>query len=261
MSDSLGDLARCAEVLGPRARVLAQTGSTNDDARAWAQAGAPHGSVVIADTQAQGRGRHGRVWSSPPGESLAMSVVLRPRVAPTALPPIALVAGLAARRAIDRRLPGPARVKWPNDVVAVEDKGVLRKLAGVLVEGAIAGARVDHVVVGIGINVARTEFPAELESIATSLARSGAEDLDRSALALDLLEALDDELAAWTLAPDTIGARLRPHDAIFGRPVLLEGQDGGQVLGVADGIAPDGRLRVLVGQELRLAHAGEVRLA
>lgn len=257
MTDSLGDLRRCSEVLGPRARVVARTGSTNDDARVWAQAGAPHGSVVVADTQDRGRGRHGRAWSSPPGDSVAMSIVLRPHVPPTALPPIALVAGLAARRAIAPRLPGNARVKWPNDVVVVEEKGALRKLAGVLVEGAIAGARVAHVVVGIGINVRRTAFPPELENVASSLLLSGATDLDRSALVLDVLAALDEELAAWTLAPQAIGARLAPHDAIAGRPVLLEGD----VLGVADGIAPDGRLRVLVGSELRLAQAGEVRLA
>jgi len=259
VSDLSPDLARCAEALAQRrrdARVVARTGSTNDDARAWAQSGAPHGAVVIADTQERGRGRHGRAWSSPPGESLALSVVLRPRVAPTALPPIALVAGLAARSAVARRLSAPVAVKWPNDLL-LDERGHLRKLAGVLVEGAIAGMRVDHVVVGIGINVARTEFPPELAHLATSLARAGATDLDRGSLALEVLDALDEELAAWTLAPETIGSRLRPHDAILGRAVLLEGD----VRGIADGIDPDGRLRVRVDDELRRAHAGEVRLA
>lgn len=253
------DLARCAEVLAARrrdARIVAKTGSTNDDARAWAQAGAPHGAVVIADTQERGRGRHGRAWSSPPGASLAMSVVLRPRLLPTALPPVALVAGLAARRAVASRLAHPPQVKWPNDVV-LEIEGELRKLAGVLVEGAIAGSRVDHVIIGIGINVARTEFPPELAHIATSLANAGAHDLDRGVLALDVLSALDAELEAFTLAPDAIGTRLRAHDAIRGRAVFLEGD----LRGVADGIEADGRLRVRIGDELRLAHAGEVRLS
>src|SRR5262249_30250157 len=148
---------RCAEAFAARGRacrVVAETGSTNDDARAWAADGAPHGATVIADTQRSGRGRHGRVWSSPSGESLAISIVLRPDLAPHSLPPVALVAGLATRRAIAERLTSRVQVKWPNDVVIQ-----MRKIAGVLVEGAIAGRRVDHVVVGIGINVARTEFP------------------------------------------------------------------------------------------------------
>lgn len=257
MADALlpDDLARCARELTRPARVVAITGSTNDDAREWARQGAPHGAVVIADAQDRGRGRHGRSWSSPPGASLAMSVVLRPRVPPTALPPIALVAGLAVRRAVAARLEHPVRVKWPNDVVLVTD-GELRKLSGVLVEGAIAGARVDHVVVGIGVNVGRSSFPPELEAIATSLARAGARDLDRGSLALAVLAALDEELEAFTLAPQAIGLRLAPHDAILGRDVVLENE----VRGVADGVEADGRLRVRVCDELRFAHAGEVRL-
>ncbi|MBI2393468.1 MAG: biotin--[acetyl-CoA-carboxylase] ligase [Deltaproteobacteria bacterium] len=255
------DLVRLRAALAERgrpARVVARTGSTNDDARAWAAQGAPHGAVIVADTQERGRGRHGRVWSSPPGDSLAISIVVRPRVAPSALPPLALVAGLAARRAIAARVEG-AKVKWPNDVVLVTSGGGLRKIAGVLVEGSIAGARVESAIVGVGVNVARAEFPPELVDLATSLARAGATDLarlDRCALALDLLDALDDELAAWTLSPESIGARLSPHDALRGRAVILE--SGAR--GVADGIEADGRLRVRVGEGTVHAHAGEVRL-
>jgi BirA family biotin operon repressor/biotin-[acetyl-CoA-carboxylase] ligase len=248
----LTDLMRCETVLtsrGRAVRVVAKTGSTNDDAKAWAADGAAHGAVVIADAQERGRGRHGRAWSTPPGETLAMSVVLRPRVAPSALAPITLVAGLAARDAIAARVPD-AKVKWPNDVWIGE-----RKIAGVLVEGSISASRVEYVVVGVGINVSRTEFPPEL--IATSLALEGAVDLDRGSLAIDLLDALDREVEAWLLAPSSIAARLEPYDALRGRAVILE--DGTR--GVASGIEPDGRLRVDCGRAVKLAHAGEVRLA
>jgi BirA family biotin operon repressor/biotin-[acetyl-CoA-carboxylase] ligase len=246
------DLVRCEQVLrarGRAVRVFETTGSTNDDAKAWAAEGAPHGAVVVADAQERGRGRHGRAWSTPPGESLALSVVLRPNVAPSQLPPIALVAGLAARAAVGARVEG-ALVKWPNDVWVAG-----RKIAGVLVEGSIAGSRVDHVVVGVGINVARTEFPPELH--ATSLALAGASDLDRGALAIDLLDALDRELDAWLAEPSSIASRLAPHDALRGRAVTLE--DGTR--GTAAGIEPDGRLRVECEGTVRLAHAGEVRVA
>jgi BirA family biotin operon repressor/biotin-[acetyl-CoA-carboxylase] ligase len=181
-----------------------------------------------------------------------MSIVLRPDLAPAALPPIALVAGLAARRAIAARVgDARARVKWPNDVV-VES----RKIAGILVEGAIAGTGVDHVVVGVGVNVARTEFPEELAH-ATSLAREGAADLDRGSLALDLCEALDDELAIFLRDPSSIGARVSAHDALRSVRLLLE--DGSRGLG--DGVESDGRLRIrLENGTIARAMAGEVRV-
>jgi BirA family transcriptional regulator, biotin operon repressor / biotin---[acetyl-CoA-carboxylase] ligase len=244
------DLERCALGLkkrGREARIVERTGSTNDDARMWAKEGAPAGAVVIADAQEHGRGRQGRSWSTPPGQTLAMSIVLRPHVAPNALPPIALVAGLAARTAIGARV-SAVMLKWPNDVVV---RG--KKIAGILVEGSIAGTRVESVVVGIGVNVARTSFPEGLN--ATSIALEGG-DVDRGTLALDVLDDLDRELAAWLASPDSIGARLQPHDCLRGHAVLMEG--GAE--GVADGIADDGRLRVRVGDSLVLAQAGEVSL-
>lgn len=250
-ADSMADLERCRAALSARGRavrLVATTGSTNDDAKSWASEGAPDGAVVIADAQERGRGRHGRVWSTPPGETLAISVVLRPHVAPSALPPVALVAGLATRSAIGARV-ADAKVKWPNDVWVGA-----RKIAGVLVEGAIGASRVEHVVVGIGINVARSEFPEGIS--ATSLALEGAADLDRGTLALALLDALDGELAHWLRAPASIAARLAPHDLLRGRAVVLE--DGTR--GTAAGIEPDGRLRVQCGGVVKLAHAGEVSL-
>lgn len=255
LPEDLQDLARALAARGVEARVLVSTGSTNDDARAWASEGARDRSVVVADAQDRGRGRHGRAWSSPSGASLAMSIVLRPALPPARLPTVALIAGLAVRRAIALRAPR-ARVKWPNDVV-VSTAGGLRKIAGVLVEGAFAGARVDHVVVGVGVNVARASFPPELEDRATSLAILGAEGsmLDRGALVIDLVEALDDELAAYLRAPEGLPARLAEHDALRGAEVTLEGGGGG----IADGIAPDGRLRVRTPSgAVALAAAGEV---
>lgn len=244
-----GDLRRCESALakqGRAARIVERTTSTNDDARMWARDGAAPGSVVIADAQDAGRGRQGRAWSTPPGETLAMSIVLRPQVAPSALPPIALVAGLAVREAIGARVRN-AMVKWPNDVV-VDGK----KIAGVLVEGAIAGSRVDFVVVGIGVNVDRRAFPREL--VATSIALEGG-DVDRCALVVDILGALDRELAAWLAAPSSIGARVGEHDFLRGRDVIVD-----ERIGVADGIADDGCLAVRIGNERVLAQAGEVRL-
>ena len=124
--------------------------STNDEALSRAAAGAPAWTVVRAASQSAGRGRRGRSFASPPGNSYT-SFVLRPEGAPERVAQIALVAGLAVAEAIARLAPGlPApRCKWPNDVLVDG-----HKVCGILVEASSSGERVDHVVVGIGINLA-----------------------------------------------------------------------------------------------------------
>jgi BirA family biotin operon repressor/biotin-[acetyl-CoA-carboxylase] ligase len=254
------DLALLASMLdriGVAARVVAETGSTNDDARAWAAEGAPDFAVVVADAQSRGRGRHGRSWSAPAGASLAVSIVVRPALAPAQLPPLSHVAGLAARTAIASRLPArDVAIKWPNDIVVRGgDAPVGRKIAGILVEGAIAGARVEHAIVGLGVNVARLDFPDDLAARATSLAVEGATSLDRGALVVDVVDALRAELARFVDAPTSIGARLAPFDALEGVRVRIEGG----ARGVGSGVASDGRLLVRDDDgALHAANAGEV---
>lgn len=123
------------------------TGSTNDDARALALAGAPEGTVTLASAQNAGRGRFGRVWASPEG-GVYLSAVLRPEsLAETG--PLPLVIGLGVARGIER-LGVDTRLKWPNDVLLDG-----RKLAGVLVESRSAGTETAWVIAGIGVNVYR----------------------------------------------------------------------------------------------------------
>jgi BirA family transcriptional regulator, biotin operon repressor / biotin---[acetyl-CoA-carboxylase] ligase len=123
------------------------TGSTNDDARAMALAGAPEGAVVLASEQRTGRGRLGREWASPPGGAYA-SIVLRPTVETPDAMVLPLVVGLGAARGLEA-LGADVRLKWPNDVLVPDG----RKLAGVLLEGLSEGWRVAWIVAGIGLNV------------------------------------------------------------------------------------------------------------
>jgi BirA family biotin operon repressor/biotin-[acetyl-CoA-carboxylase] ligase len=260
-NEDLREAVPALSAIGHFARVVPLTGSTNDDARVWASAGAPDGAVVIADAQSMGRGRQGRAWSSPAGASLAMSIVLRPAVPPARLPPLSIVVGLAVRRAIAMRVSRVVSVKWPNDVVVeTDDERAPRfgkKIAGVLVEAAIAGVGVEHAIVGIGINVARDSFPDELSHRATSLSLLGCRSLSRTALAVDVIAALDDEVAHWLGAPSSLASRVAPHDALRGLRVRLE--DGG--IGIAEGLEHDGRLRVLCDDGVTIrAFAGEVVL-
>lgn len=242
MADVAFDAERCTSLLAERGIALgrpldyrATTRSTNDDAMAAARAGAPHGATFVADEQTAGRGRRGHRWSSSPGESLTFSVLLRPALTLERLSALTLAVGLAVRDAVAPRVAAPVLVKWPNDVLVQE-----KKLAGILVESQLSGGALSAVVIGIGINVAAHELPEEIRDIATSLALSGATDLDREALLADLLEALARRVGAYEragLAP--MLDELRRHDALRGQRVSIDG-----VSGTASGIDDDGALLV-----------------
>uniref|UniRef100_H5SJD6 BirA family transcriptional regulator, biotin operon repressor / biotin-[acetyl-CoA-carboxylase] ligase n=1 Tax=uncultured delta proteobacterium TaxID=34034 RepID=H5SJD6_9DELT len=193
------------------------TGSTNDDAHAAAMAGAPHGYTIVADAQSAGRGRHGRLWFSPPGENLYVSVVIRPRLRTTEAPLVTLAAGLAVADAIapwisERRV----TIKWPNDV-RIDG----RKVAGVLVEGNIRGEQLAFAVVGIGINVRGATLPDTLATTATTLRLASGMTVSRSAVLHTLLAALElridslltdgpePTISAVSARCDTLGTRVR----------------------------------------------------
>ena len=146
-------------------RWLAETASTNDVAREWALAGAPVGALVVAARQTRGRGRRERTWDSPAGTGLYASFVLRPDWPAEQAPNLAIVAGVAAYRALRALGVQNLRIKWPNDVLA---NG--RKICGVLVEPRLGAGRIEFAVVGIGINVGQGagDFPPDLRLPATS---------------------------------------------------------------------------------------------
>jgi len=214
---------------------LRATGSTNDRARALATAGAPAGAIVTTFSQTAGRGRQGRAWVAPPGQTLALSVLLRD---PPAL--LSLRAGLAVADVAG----APARVKWPNDVLI---DGL--KVSGVLVEGRPAEG---WAVLGIGANVALdlNVLPTELRGRAGTLGRPPSA---LEATLAELLAALAERLSEPAQA---VVAGLRARDALLGRSVRWAGGEG-----VGAGIGADGTLRVRSadGREVDL-DAGEVHL-
>ena len=214
---------------------LRATSSTSDRARALAQAGASHGTLVTADSQSSGRGRQGRSWSAPAGSSLLMSVVLRDP--PDLLP-------LAAGVAVARVCGADARIKWPNDVL-LED----RKVAGILAEGR---PQEGWAVLGIGMNVALdiADLPPELHATAATLGLTPADIpavLDRLLRELETTLALDDA---------TLLAAYREVDGLRGREISWTGGTG-----VAAGIDGSGRLVVDLPSGGQTAlEAGEVHL-
>lgn len=164
-------------------------GSTQDEARRLAQAGAPHGTVVTAREQTAGRGRQGRYWASPPG-NVHLSIVLRLDMLPPRVAELGFVAALAVADAVDAYLPGRAALKWPNDVLV---DGA--KISGILVEHAE-----DAAIIGIGLNVLRVpeRAPYPVTSLGALIRREGAEeDGEVDAAREVLLAALTRRLDAW----------------------------------------------------------------
>ncbi len=220
--------------------------STMDVARALAERGAPEGTVVLADAQTAGRGRAGHVWHSPPGQSLYLSLVLRPRLAPAQAGWITMSAALAVMDALaDLRdavtaTPFSATIKWFNDVLLNR-----RKVCGILVESSITGNEFDYAVLGIGLNV-NTRFddaPAEVQQRATSLCRELGHPLDRERVLATLLQHVGErqvELARGQRSPASEYAR---HVETLDKQVEID-TGSGIVCGRAIRIDDDGSLIV-----------------
>jgi BirA family biotin operon repressor/biotin-[acetyl-CoA-carboxylase] ligase len=234
--------------------------STNDEAHRLAAEGAPHGALVVADAQSQGRGRRGRSWVTPPGTALAFTLVLRPELPPARAPELQLAAAVAVCEAARALGAARAAIKWPNDV---ECGG--RKLSGLLAELRTSGDRLEHVVLGVGLNVNLTEehLPVELRETATSLLLERGEAVPRAWVLFRLVERLDHWLGVHERF-EPVRARWRELSSTLGRSVRIEsgtaGDAAGQGLhGEAVDLAEDGAL--LVRDEQGVVHrisAGDV---
>lgn len=177
------DIARIRE-LRPLDQIhyFRSVGSTMTEATRLLAAGAPHGTLVLAEEQTAGIGRLGRSWISEPGAGIYASVLLHLYLSPTNLPIASLTLGLATAEAIHRATDVSCDLRWPNDVLINE-----RKVAGVLIHLVD-----DWIVAGIGINVNHTSFPAGLRTPATSLRlESNGRLQSRERLIVALLESLE----------------------------------------------------------------------
>lgn len=235
--------------------------STNSRALDLARAGAPHGTLVIAEAQTAGRGRLGRSFFSPPHRSLYASVVLRPALSLAEAPTLVLASAVAVAEAVAAEAgPGlPVRIKWPNDVLLAG-----RKTSGILMELGAEGARVDHVVMGIGVNLnlRRSELPEEFRDRATSLAAELGRPVDRVAFTRRLLGHLEEVLDTHAGAGfEALRSRFEARSALTGRPVRVEGGPGEEITGTALGLDRDGALLVAPpGGPPRRVLAGDVTL-
>ena len=241
MSETLFRAALTTRRIGRSCRWLAQTGSTNRDALAWAAQSAPDGSAVVAETQTAGRGRLTRTWFSPPDRNLYVSLILRPDLAdPARLATLPLIAGLALAETLADRIPACSPgIKWPNDLWI---KG--KKCCGILCEMQTQGEAFPAIVLGFGMNVnlSREELPPDLRETATSLAIESGETHSRPELLAAILNTFEPIYDRWReTGLEPFLSRLRERDVLFGHSVTLSLLNT-PLAGTAAGIAPDGAL-------------------
>jgi BirA family biotin operon repressor/biotin-[acetyl-CoA-carboxylase] ligase len=243
-------------------RYLDSVGSTNTEAMGWALDGAPHGAVVTADHQTEGRGRWGRSWFSKPGALLQLSLVLRPDLPVDTHGLLTAGLGVATAEAIEDVTGLRTKIKWPNDVTVAG-----KKVVGMLVETAVEGSRLAVAICGIGINVhlGRDDLPEEIKDRASSIAvemeeRSLGPVPSRAKLLCALLAEVE-KVYQWIEDP---AARDRVIDAatrrseVLGKDVVVRLADGSEVTGAARSLDASGAL-IVDGLDGEVAlHVGEI---
>jgi len=238
-------------------RYFDSIGSTNDEALAWATAGAPDLSIVIADEQTQGRGRLNRTWFTPKSSGLAFSLILRPTAA--LRPHLSRTVGLAALSIAESccGLGLAPRIKWPNDILL---NG--KKTAGILIETVWSGDDIDSLVIGMGINIYKTSVPpAEyLQFPATSLEDElGQKPPAREGILLSLLNAF----THWRERMETDELLKAWEEMLAFRGEQVQVQAGGEapVTGELIGLESDGSLRLRGAHDSSvIVHFGDVSL-
>jgi len=256
MIDSAHELdnARITKLLltnsyGRSLSIYTELPSTNDHAKLAARGGAVHGSVVVADGQSQGRGSHGRQWTSPRGTDLYLSVIERRSIEVNSRPLIALAAALAVSEVVVKHTCAQPRLKWPNDVLIDG-----QKCSGMLVE-TWSGSGQTAYVIGIGLNVRRNQWSAELKPHATSLLAHTHKHLDRAEILADVLNHLEPWVDCLVRGePHRLLITATQRLAWIGRRVTC-----GEVSGVLLGLSPRGELRIGTARSVRAMNSGSLR--
>lgn len=242
-------------------RHFQEIGSTNTTAMQAAVQGALEGSVFVADKQIAGRGRGGHSWHSENGSGIYLSVVLRPKLEPSAALALSLIAGIAVHEALQRACNLTADLRWPNDVLLGS-----KKIAGVLTETSADMQRMHHAVVGIGINVNHSTFPPHLAGHATSLRIETGREWPRIEIIVALLESLDRQYRGLQSEPAAATARViaefeQRSSLAQGAMVAVHDREEAAVLysGVTLGLDDRGFLRVQTPQGTRTVLSGGIR--
>jgi BirA family biotin operon repressor/biotin-[acetyl-CoA-carboxylase] ligase len=229
------------KVIGRDIRVFEETTSTNDVVEKLARDGVKEGVVVFAESQTKGRGRLGRKWMSPPRSGLWLSVLLRPALRPLAATQLTIVSATSLFRAIRSQTGLTPEIKWPNDILIHG-----RKVAGILTELNAELDRVKYIILGLGLNVnaAASDFPADLRKLATSLRIESGHRHDRAALAAAILRELDQDYERVRLGEfESVADEWEKHCSTLGRQIAIHAGTR-KITGRAEALDDDGALLV-----------------
>lgn len=229
--------------------------STNTKAQELAEKGYPSGTLVVADKQESGKGRRGRSWVSPSGTGIFMTLMIKPDINPNNASMLTLVAALAVAKAITSVTGEEAMIKWPNDIVVNS-----KKVCGILTEMNAQFDYINHIVVGIGINVHNESFPEEISQMASSLMiEAGGKRFHRAQVIAETMSYFEQYYDTFLKTQD-LSALVREYDEL-----LVNRNKSVRVLdpkepfdGKAMGITPKGELIVDTWESRKLVSSGEV---
>ena len=241
--------------IGSQVYFAEEVDSTNTWGKRLAEEGAPHGTLVVADEQTQGRGRRGRSWQSPKGTNISMTLILRPDLEPARASMLTIVMGLSVAQGLKELLKLPVQIKWPNDAVL---NG--HKLCGILTEMSAQIDYINYVVVGTGINVNLPEVPEELKDIATSLLIETGHRVNRAEVIGAVLRAFARNYESFLAAGDLTGLLNAYNEILANRDRQVRVLDPKEPYeGVALGINARGELLVRKADgSISEVYAGEV---
>lgn len=225
-----------------------ETDSTNHWAREyagsrrWIEEGTdPDGALFVAEKQTAGKGRQGRIWTSPSGENIYMSLLLwHPDIKPVSASRLTLVMGLSAARGLEKLTGRRAGIKWPNDVVYSG-----KKICGILTEMRIQEEKPEYIVIGVGINVNQTEFSPELRDKATSVFLETGKKADRIVGIARVMESFEENYEKF-LRTEDLSLMKEDYESLLlnkDRPVRIL-EKTGQWQGTARGVNDRGELLV-----------------
>lgn len=232
--------------------------STNNLAKKLAYDGATEGTVIVAEVQTGGKGRLERNFFSPRGKGIYFSVILRPKCLPKDAPKFTLMAAVAVANAM-KRFNLPAQIKWPNDIMFDG-----RKVVGILTELSAQIEKVNYIVVGIGINVniAPKDFPADIKKVAASLSEINGDEISR----LDFFRAVLEEFDKLYCTINAEGFKKifeywKKFNITLGRNVkVISAETGESFNGIAEDIDEDGALIVTTESGRQTLYAGDVSI-
>lgn len=228
--------------------------STNNRAKELGEKDGAHGTLFVADRQVAGKGRRGRVWESPKGISIYMTILLRPDLIPTKAPMLTLVMAQSVAEGIREVTGMETGIKWPNDIVMNK-----KKVCGILTEMSTQMDYINYIVIGIGINVQNEAFPEEIGEVATSLRIESGKKQNRAAIIEAVWEEFEKYYDIYLKTEDMqglVGEYNRKLANMNQQVRVLDPKDPYE--GTARGITPKGELIVDTWEARKLVSSGEV---